>query len=81
MSISASEDPDRIARDLEMFAAWTTPKGSSSAAKVDGQGTKSAAIEFASANSATTFAWSAKSSFYFEYEDNETRHTADFPSG
>ncbi|CAG9980413.1 unnamed protein product [Clonostachys byssicola] len=46
-------------------------------AKVDGQGTKAAAIEFVSGTSATTFAWSASSTFYLEYEDSEVRRTAD----
>jgi hypothetical protein len=46
-------------------------------AKVEGQGTKSASVEFVSANSAATFAWSANSNFYLEYEDSETRRTAD----
>ncbi|CAH0050335.1 unnamed protein product [Clonostachys solani] len=46
-------------------------------AKIEGQGTKSASIEFVSSNSAAAFAFSAKSDFFIEYEDNQTRRTAD----
>ncbi|CAI6090843.1 unnamed protein product [Clonostachys chloroleuca] len=60
----ASEDPVRIAQDLGMYMTpnpfvergqSSVPRGSSSAAKVEGQGTKSASVEFVSANSAATW--------------------------
>ncbi|CAH0015928.1 unnamed protein product [Clonostachys rhizophaga] len=55
LSISASEDPVRIAQYPDIYVAPDPfVEGSSSAAKVEGQGTKSASIEFESANSAAT---------------------------
>ncbi|VUC33050.1 unnamed protein product [Clonostachys rosea] len=46
-------------------------------AEVKGQGTKSASIEFMSSYSAESFVWSAKSEYYLEFEDNNTRRVAD----